>query len=511
MIASIFLGPSLPIEEARGILPGAVFHPPAEQGDLLAAVDHDGAEILGLIDGTFHQNLSVWHNEVCYLLSRGITVYGASSMGALRAAETSRFGTVGVGSIYAWYRDGVITADDEVALLHGDESSNFRPLSEPLVNLRASVARAVAEGLLDDSVAHRVIDLARSIYYPERRLPLILQRCQESGILGADLKAVERALTVNYVDLKRADAREMLLEMARVLNGSVPVPKPPPFEFARSSMFETLYNLDRKVRVEDRVISLQDIAEHIALHCPEFTEIRRSALNRDIVVFLSRLLDMRVTHEEIAQERNAFCDERDLNTPEAFKEWLRGNALCEADLMEYLAQEVVCRRLRHWALTARSFDRGCRALLDEVRIRGSFRHWAKEAAEETAIVNAYGEEPEYRHVWSEHPARLAAMHAASGKVKIKGDAKIWAEEAGFEDVEGLAQGLSRATIFNEVRARIARQIQALERVLASLTNGSGHASVSKSRKRRPGTISPGTAEKPKAKKRKQRSRQKNVQ
>ena len=39
--------------------------------------DH-GAEIIGLIDGTFHQNLSVWHNEVCYVLSRGVAVFGAS-------------------------------------------------------------------------------------------------------------------------------------------------------------------------------------------------------------------------------------------------------------------------------------------------------------------------------------------------------------------------------------------------------------------------------------------------
>src|SRR5260221_13875353 len=100
MIASVFLGPSMPIDEARSILPGVVFHPAAVQGDLLAAVDRDGTEVLGLIDGTFHQNLSVWHNEVCYLLSRGITIYGASSMGALRAVETDRFGMIGVGGVY---------------------------------------------------------------------------------------------------------------------------------------------------------------------------------------------------------------------------------------------------------------------------------------------------------------------------------------------------------------------------------------------------------------------------
>src|SRR5262249_28309478 len=153
-----------------------------------------------------------------------------------------------------------------------------------------------------------------------------------------------------YVDLKRTDAREMLLAMARVLDGSVAIPKPPPFEFARSSVFETLYNLDRKVRVEEGAVSLQDIAEHVALHCAEFTEIRRAALYRDIAVFVGRLLDIRVTQDEVAAERNAFCDERGINSPEALNGWLHCNSFCEADLSQYLAEEALCRRLRRWAL-----------------------------------------------------------------------------------------------------------------------------------------------------------------
>ena len=81
----------MPRAEARDLLPIAVFRPPAQQGDLLASVNQGGANVIGLIDGTFHQNLSVWHNEVCHLLSRGVIIYGASSMGALRAAETDCF------------------------------------------------------------------------------------------------------------------------------------------------------------------------------------------------------------------------------------------------------------------------------------------------------------------------------------------------------------------------------------------------------------------------------------
>lgn len=465
MIASIFLGPSMPIEEARSILPGAVFHHPAEQGDLLAAVDQDHAEIIGLIDGTFHQNLSVWHNEVCYLLSRGIAIYGASSMGALRAVETERFGTIGIGSIYRWYRDGYITGDDEVALLHGDEFVNYRPLSQPLVNIRASMARAVSEGLLDSFYADQLIAIAKSLYYPDRQLRLILNRCQEAGFLEDQLKGSELALTTGYVDIKRTDARELLFAIAYVLDGSVPIPQPPPFEFGRSSMFETLYNLDRKIRVEDRSISLQDVAEHVALYHPDFKEIRRAALHRDIVLFAGRLLDIRVTQEEIIEERKIFCDEHGIKSSEDLNEWLDSNTFCERDLMEYLAQELVCRRLRRWALTSRSFDRGCKSLLDELRMRGEFVHWAKEAAEKATIVDAYRNQPEYQHIQSEYPGILAESHAAHGNVHIKGDVRIWAEDAGFDGVEGLVEVLRESAIYNDVQARISRQIKAIEKSL----------------------------------------------
>src|SRR5262249_11029907 len=178
MIATVFLGPSMPLSEARAILPDAIYRPPAEQGDLLAAVDQDRAEFIGLIDGTFRQNLSVWHSEVCYVLGRGVSVFGGSSMGALRAVETERFGTVGIGTIFQWYRDEVITGDDEVALLQGDANSDYVSLSIPMVNIRASVARGVAAGVLPPACANKVLAIAHELYYPDRQRSILLEQCR---------------------------------------------------------------------------------------------------------------------------------------------------------------------------------------------------------------------------------------------------------------------------------------------------------------------------------------------
>lgn len=470
MIATVFLGPTMSRGEARAILPNAIYRPPAAQGDLLSAVGQDGVDIIGLIDGTFHQTLSVWHSEVCYLLSRGITVFGASSMGALRAAETEPFGAVGVGTIFRWYRDGIIARDDEVALVHGTEEFEFKPLSLTLVNIRASLYQAVSRGLLASSYANQVIEVARSLYYPDRQVSTILRRCQDLRLPADALLTVEQALTVDHVDLKQADAREMLTLMREVLDGSAPRPPRVEFEFSRSSVFETLYNLDRHVQVGDTQVSLQSIQEHAALHCQDFEQVKRAAIDRSIVSYFASLLGLHVTPEELATLHSEFVEQRGLSSPEALRDWLRANAMSETDLSEYLSQEVLCLRLRRWIVTTISMDRGCRAVLNEARMRNIFPDWVKAAAEKETIVAVYRDQPEYDSVCQEDPRRLAALHYANSNVLIKGDARIWAEDAGFDDILDLQEALKHSAVYYDVKARIARQLRALERVEQMLEN-----------------------------------------
>ncbi len=94
----VFLGPSLDVTTAETILPGATFLPPICQGQLLSAVDRHQPGVVGIVDGEFGQSLSVWHKEILHVLGRGVRVFGASSMGALRAAECDVYGMEGVGA-----------------------------------------------------------------------------------------------------------------------------------------------------------------------------------------------------------------------------------------------------------------------------------------------------------------------------------------------------------------------------------------------------------------------------
>jgi hypothetical protein len=197
----VFLGPSLPLAEAAEILP-ATFLPPARRGDIPGAVDQ-GARIIGLIDGVFFQECSVGHREILDAISRGVRVVGASSMGALRAAELDTLGMEGAGVVYRLYRDGILVSDDEVALVFDPETGIA--LSEPLINIRCTISKAEKKGIIDHETADRLISMAQSVYFPERTWDRILDMAE-----GLDDPEVVHRFSEfardHPVDQKREDA-----------------------------------------------------------------------------------------------------------------------------------------------------------------------------------------------------------------------------------------------------------------------------------------------------------------
>jgi hypothetical protein len=470
MKVCVFVGPSISLTEARAILPEAHFRPPAAQGDLLSCLRQDQPEVIGLIDGTFHQNLSVWHTEICYVLNQGVAVYGSSSMGAIRAVETEPFGMIGIGRVFEWYRDGLITADDEVALLHGLEDTGFCPLSVPLVNIRASLQQAVAQGWIDTEVRDYVTSVAQAIHYPQRQIAAILEKCDHTCITQEAFESVHRALTIGYVDVKREDARRLLRTIQKY-RSAPPLSPPVPFQFNHSGGFDGLYNIDRRVKRGDIEIPLQSIAEHVALYSPEFEELRASSLHQAICLFFAGLVEVSLTDQDVENARVRFLRDRALDTPDAIHDWLQQNDLSHSDFKDFIRQEAICAGLRRWILEIGQFDRGAKYLLDELRRRGIYSLWADRAAEETALADSYCELPEYASVRSQDPALLAQQHGQSTGVCITGDAAAWGEERGFENIVGLESALRRASVCQDVRNRIARVRGHFDHVVQDPTGG----------------------------------------
>ncbi|MFL5163208.1 MAG: TfuA-like protein, partial [Microvirga sp.] len=157
-----FLGPSLPRAEAR-----CTVLPPARKGDVWRALTHHRPDAIALIDGVFESEPSVWHHEILDAIDAGVAVYGGASMGALRAAELHARGMIGVGRIFEWYREGRITDDSEVALLHAGAEHAFRPLTVPLVNVRWAAECAQRQKVLRPAQAQSMVAAAAAIFYQD--------------------------------------------------------------------------------------------------------------------------------------------------------------------------------------------------------------------------------------------------------------------------------------------------------------------------------------------------------
>ncbi len=215
----VYLGPSLPVATARAILE-ADYRPPIRRGDLKKALK-DGADIVGIIDGTFFSRSPVAHKEILAVLKHGVTVVGGSSMGALRAAELDVFGMVGVGRIYECYRSGRIVADDEVAVTYSPVTGE--QMSEPLVNVRYQLKAAENDGVIGNGERAALLAMFAEIYYPERTYSNILKRAVDKKALGAE----KAAALANYLaetprNLKAEDAVATLKKIRELATPASP-------------------------------------------------------------------------------------------------------------------------------------------------------------------------------------------------------------------------------------------------------------------------------------------------
>lgn len=175
-----------------------------------------GVQTIILIDGLFHGKAAVWQREILLALENGIEVVGATSMGALRAAELHPYGMVGHGIIFEWYRDGYIDGDDEVALIHADDSNDYLPLSEPLVNIRYNLRRAVAQKLLTATQANRLVSAAKSLSFTKRSFSRLLTNPNVQEAISCQSRtALKTFWDREKIDLKRQDTVETLTTWAK--------------------------------------------------------------------------------------------------------------------------------------------------------------------------------------------------------------------------------------------------------------------------------------------------------
>ena len=247
MTIFVFAGPSL--ARADSAVPGLTYLPPAAEGDIYRAT-REGPRAIALIDGYFEAQPAVWHKEILWAMYQGIHVFGAASMGALRAAELWSFGMQGAGVIYRAYRRGVLIDDAEVAVLHGPAELNYPSVTEALVNVRANLSRAQARGVLSREARRLVLQSAASVYYKDRTWERILAAAVQNGMTAEGAASLKSWLKTNSFDLKRRDAGS-LIRLMKEREDSFDEPLQVSYEFEDTTFWRDLVDRHEPEAEED--------------------------------------------------------------------------------------------------------------------------------------------------------------------------------------------------------------------------------------------------------------------
>lgn len=201
----VFLGPTLPVREARGHL-DAIYLPPAGRGDMLRAMAEHTPRTILLIDGVFAEAPGVRHQEILFALSRGVEVHGASSMGALRAAELASEGMHGHGMIYRWYRRFPLADDADVAVPMAPSELGSARLGDPLIDIRVTLRRAERTGVITKEFRLHIEGAASTLHFRDRSYALLLAIVEAGFGLSDQLTALKTWLKTGAISQKRSDA-----------------------------------------------------------------------------------------------------------------------------------------------------------------------------------------------------------------------------------------------------------------------------------------------------------------
>lgn len=434
----VFTGPTVSASEGRTILASAprswatavrdvTYLPPVTQGDVYAAA-RERPWAIAIVDGYFERVPAVWHKEILWAMSQGVRVYGASSMGALRAAELHTLGMRGVGEIFELFARGDLEDDDEVTLVHGSEDDGYVSVSEPMVNLRFTFAAAEREGIIGRAARFDLTEIAKAMFYPDRRYEAVVDRGRERGLSLEELDRLSAWLPSGRVDQKRLDALAMLQQIDDDMSSEGGEPFRVTFQFQHTDAWEQVRReIDRRF-VNDATSTgsfpHDAVFDELRLRADLHAQVRQDALIRAMARELAGRTGQNVSDSVIRRVTNDLRLRHSLDDAEAVRRWLEEQGLSEVEFADLLVNEASATRVRE------IFEADLDSAVGEVlRLSGRYRQLADLAMakqqdlvsrglENPTMVEARVQEPElWRWYFEDRLGRevptdlaLAALH-----------------------------------------------------------------------------------------------------
>jgi hypothetical protein len=441
MTSIVFVGPTLGPEEVAAA-GDFICRPPVSQGDVYRAA-RNRPRAIGIIDGYFSGAPSVWHKEILWAISEGVPVFGSASMGALRAAELHSFGMRGIGRIFEAFRDGVLEDDDEVAVLHGPAEIGYLAASEPMVNIRETLALAQMKGVLEPGSRRSLENLAKSVFFGERNWPELLAAAASKGIAEAELVALQDWLPEGRVDRKRLDAIEMLAAMQEASKADAPMV--PSFHFEWTFLWDQFV---ARCAGATAVSSLptQRLLDELRLEGPDaYGRVETRALLR-MVAANGIARPAEPSRDENRAALTKLRAKLGLYTRAELDRWMAANDLDPVSLERMIENEARLEELR------RRFERSLETtLLEELRLSGAYARLAERAVKKQQVADRTAEARELTSLLGT-TLRLWYFENRLGS-PMPDDLEDFARRLGFENIEALDAAVHREWLYLNVYSK----------------------------------------------------------
>lgn len=381
----IFVGPTLPVTDAQAEL-SARYLPPVTAG-AVAGLWPLRPRAIGIIDGHFAHSPAVWHKEIMWLMERGVHVFGAAGLGALRAAELQTFGMRGVGWVYQAFQDGTLDQDDEVAVACGGAADGYRPRSEAMVNIRQALRAAQNEKIITETTRRLLTEVAKTHFYAERNWPGLLADARQAAPPD-ELAALHDRLRHRHIDQMADDAVAMLREM-RAFLATDPAPMQVPWTTANTAIWHAARTAAATPGLADPASfsATEDaVLDELRLLGPaRFEDTRCRGLLRLFAGQAAEREGMVVAEERLSEAAHHFRVARDLVEDADFAAFLSRNEMSPHEFERFLASDDRAQ----WACD-RAAGEEFETVHDELRIRGQYHELATRARDKHDYLSQAG-------------------------------------------------------------------------------------------------------------------------
>jgi hypothetical protein len=215
-----------------------------------------------------------------------------------------------------------------------------------MVNIRRTLARAHASGVIKANTRGALEAIAKSRFYPDRSYPAILRQAADEGLEPTELEAFRAWLPGGRVDQKREDALAMLRQM-RAWAATAPARKLVRYSFAHTDAWQmACQQAGTQLPTEDvdaESSERDELLDELRLDPDAFADARSRALLRLLAEGYARRQGFTVTPALRLDTTNRFRRDHGLLQPDQLDNWLAQRRLGREQFLRLMEDEARLR------------------------------------------------------------------------------------------------------------------------------------------------------------------------